>query len=756
MPTFNLHLWLVIEVPKKTSTANSSPATTQAPKRRTGRQSKTSKRAKTSSTPVFEPQQVYIIEPAVVQLYRTTNLHERIHYQIDGWSAVVAKVNELEADGFKRVQPKEVDNTSGKVVTILKCVSNHFLQELTVINDFSESPAAADTIPRLQMEEWAKHFANMQNAASSASFDSVRGIDKYDVGFTTLNCRDRSVQASMNAPSYTTAPDAMAGLEDGETVTQSIMTSALALQDLKTKVSNRYILNWDDDFRLDSRRHELFAYRSAAKRGFHGTGMCARRSLIFEGMTVGMTGEKADGTVSMLGKHVDQSNALHEGYNVYYGFAMHQNVTYPEKSGPVTIRVSLGCYGKKAVEDFLYRLSVNERIVEEVKQWRNNNPDLFVMPTYLLRFNDSAYDHRHIRPRVDKSSYFSIFIEGLLKLGEKTAYDLGALLEAVYLTGICISPIQWYRTLFLALDERGTRNLFEVFTEKRVIRDGSVSKGRGRRRQPSHGDSISMTNLYQSLANMYDLTLRSEEFTNSEVFVKAWAAAPGEGGVFLAGVLTAQEHIYLLSALGIISHYPHGTNARIAPGTETHRRLVANGVRESEGHMVEIVRYTAEALGVLPYVAENLFCEMYRDLNNSNCDAKDTIVAGQGFYTIDEGSLLKMDDTGKYSVVPKHKWGFNRIPYDSGCRWWESGFDARSLPGTVHFTKSSKEKAEGEAGKEEENKPSRRLRKTGLDDAGETTEVGESRMYEVTVVVDGKRSFDRLEADLCALHFENN
>lgn len=109
-----------------------------------------------------------------------------------------------------------------------------------------------------------------------------------------------------------------------------------------------------------------------------------------------------------------------------------------------------------------------------------------------------------------------------------------------------------------------------------------------------------------------------------------------------------------------------------------------------------------------------------------------------------------MDASGNHSVVPIHKWGFNRIPYDSGCRWWESDFEAKSLSGRVHFTKASKEEEEA---KMKEEALSRPLSDAGIYDIGETTGVGKYKKFKVRLVAGGERLSERLEAELCSEHF---
>ena len=307
----HLHLYLVIEVPKVPGV--------EAKKK--------------------EAHRVYIIEPSYIQLYRTTRLHERNHFQIDGYEEVEKAVEEYLADGFQLVEPEHVDRTEGKVISVLDSSSNHFLNEVTVINDY-RGLETRGLISAMRMNEWASYLA----LGKGSKCNGLRGTWTRDIGFCCKSIIDKTLVKGMNAPIFTTKFNSTSGLDDGSSLTQSILKSASALDALRMHIGDRFLLGWEDDFSTkDGRRRDMFSNRVAKKHGVH-----SRSPFIFEGMTLSLSGRLPDGSTAVLSPHVDQSNALVDEYSAYYGFGMHVPISYPGEDEPTTVRVALGCYGKNA------------------------------------------------------------------------------------------------------------------------------------------------------------------------------------------------------------------------------------------------------------------------------------------------------------------------------------------------------------------------------------------------------------------------
>jgi len=238
--------------------------------------------------------------------------------------------------------------------------------------------------------------------------------------------------------------------------------------------------------------------------------------------------------------------------------------------------------------------------------WKNNHPEIFYISSYLLKFTGEE-SYRLIQPRADKKLFYSIYIEGMLRLGKICSYDLGVLFEAVYLMTMCPSPLGWYHDVMVAARKRGSRNLVEVFVEHMVLEHGCVSSGEGRRRQVSHQGSVTRENVYRSLQNMYRVAVESTHETITEKFISSWRR-----GVYGARGLISQEQIYVLASLGVIKYWRHAMNAQITAGTETLARLRDWGIT-TEGHRAKILRYVSIRMSIAPYFTENLLCEFLKD-----------------------------------------------------------------------------------------------------------------------------------------------
>lgn len=356
--------------------------------------------------------QVYIIEAGDKQLYRVRSLHEKRHFQVDGDVDLGSYLSALHEKGLDEVESHHIKSGTSGFYTYLSASKNHFLPGITVVNSLPER-ISQDLFPRARLPDWAGILA--QPITADKKKCDVRGCVKLDIGFAPQSYKDTKVIDGMNAPYFTTKHDKFPGLDGEKSTTASMMESAIIVNYVVRAVATEYNLDWDEDFN-DHRRTKMFASRAAEDH-------CVLEfpHFVFEGVTIGVTGKLPDGRTVVLSPHKDKLNGIGDGYDVYY--SMSSLVTLMDEATGVqtVVRVSIGCYGKKCVDHFLIRLDANEKFYRAICAWKNNHPELFHISSYLLKFTGED-SYRLIQPRADKKLFYSIYIEGILRLGKICSY----------------------------------------------------------------------------------------------------------------------------------------------------------------------------------------------------------------------------------------------------------------------------------------------------------------------------------------------
>jgi len=613
---------------------------------------------------------VYIIDPSVYQFYRIIRLNDHVHFQLRGSVAVEAYIVKVHKLGLMKINPSAINETSNMFYTVLNAKSDQFLPEISVINSITLGTMKT-IVKGMDLNRWGRKLASSYECGSSSM---ERRNKRFDIGFAAQSHNDPDVIPGMNVPKFTTKHDSKEGLEEKETLTMSLMRSAILMKRLVNELKDKYELDWDDF--NDEERRNLFANRAAKERG-----VADGELFVYKGVSVGVTGSLQNGEYLWLRPHVDKMNGRQDGYDVYHGFSIHIRMHYIGFRHPVLIRVSLGGYGKKPVDDCLSRLAINRSILNGVLDWQNNNPELFEITSSLLKFRGGT-TYRTIRPRAYKSVYYSIFVEGLLRLGDMFHNDLGVLYEALFLMSLTPSPLGWFEGVMFAARNRGEENLVEVFINHMVKEYGCVSAGPGRRRQVSHGRSMRKKQLYASLINMKRCVGMASVVDDPAQLLKRWTSSPENGGLHGVGELIGQEQISVLSYLRRFHARDRSSIAYVAKSTATYLRLVSLGVKK-DSHMKEILRFVMVNMGVDADDAEHFFCEHLRDKEQSKFEAKDTIIMGQGLYSFEDNRVCRMNEDGGKEFVEDRDWSFGRVSYRLGNAWWEDGFETESLEGEL-------------------------------------------------------------------------
>lgn len=628
--------------------------------------------------PRADVRHVYLLEPTKLQFYRTYALHERYHFQIRTIHAVRAYIKSMASEGVPCIPSARAQNyidNQSSFCAILEGARNHFLDDVTVINCHGDSLEVGEMIKSMRLNE----MAELMLTGSDSQDPDNRGNFRRDIGFCPQSQNDTSVIPGMNVPRYTTRYDSVEGLEGDNSFTVSMMNAAVRLRGIVNYVSRAFSLGWNDF--VDGSRASLFSRRVAQERG-----VANPEEFVTEGNSIGITGIDPRGNLRLLRRHVDDQNARVPSHHFYWGVSVYESVRHEGWSADQFIRISFGGYGKKCIDDVMRRLGVNTSIHRSFVQWSRDEGDLFSASAQSILSWDGGL-FRFMRPRVDKSVYYSIFVHGLQQVGEATSYDRGLLIEAVFAMSLTPSPSGWYNGIMHSLRIRRGRNLIVTFIEFMVQSYRCVSHGEGRRRQVSHGRSMSRRDLFQSLVNMSSLIDMATDNQDSRRLLRRWAGNPSRGGLQGVGELIATEQIHVLTVLGVICTQRHAERVSISRGTMTYRRLEELGVT-TDSHRLEIIRYVCGRMGIDPWVGENGFCEWLRGENRQDGRFFDTVVRGQGLYFMRDGGVVEVDDAGEETPYAAREWAFGRAPMAGGLSWWGDTFDPSELEGEMVLTRN--------------------------------------------------------------------
>lgn len=634
-----------------------------------------------------------IVEPSSRQFYRTVNLHERDHFQLRGEFSVHAYTRFIERRGLVRVEGAQfdgddVDADNQPRYCVLSQDENHVLQDIVVLN-FEDDPELVALADRVRLAEHGHHLLSSGGRKKLGKNGlEDRGNLRVDIGFCAQSHNDKSVVPGMNVPRFTTWADSKPGLAPGESLTVSVILSACAMKHFVERAKEKLGVSWND-FEGVTRR-TLFPHRAASDRGVENS-----EDFDSEGVSLSVTGTMADGSCRILNRHRDSLNSREESHCSYRGLSMIDEVHYEDWSHPVGVRFTLGEYGKKCIDDAMKRHATNGNIFVDIQRWRNNNPELFWNDPRLLEV-EGPHRFRFIRPRADKSVYYSIFIHGIRELGKKLNYDKGVMFEAVMAMSFTPSPSGWYtglkHVLVILLEklQRGeSANFITLWIDYMVTHHKCVSWGHGRRRQVSHGRSVSEPDLFKSLRNMMRLSHEASLSTDTKSVMRRWTSKPEKGGLFGVGDLVGQEQVYVLTSFTAIESAAHIGNTFVGCRNKTAERLAGLGVK-TQTHRRELVRFLAVNMELPELVVENSLCEWQREVSRRGNGARvyfDTIVRGQNLYLLQDGELFQMDKEGVVTAVDDPTWDFDNIDYYEGAvRWWDDEVDLEVLRNEINLT----------------------------------------------------------------------
>ena len=283
--------------------------------------------------------------------------------------------------------------------------------------------------------------------------------------------------------------------------------------------------------------------------------------------------------------------------------------------------------------------------------------------------------------------YYSTFVHQIFNAGP----DLFSAMEIVYSMALTNSPTGFVVGMEDAIADTTTdTNLVLRFINGNVNRFGCVSGGGHTRRQVSHQGYAHKMNIYKSLHNMLALIEFANSNDDTDELLKRCASSTENGGMFLVGVLTAQEMINVLTKVGIITNTVHADNAKVGIGTKTHERLHSMGIR-SDVQKEALMNYLMNDLQLSRVMVENAICESLRmRFNTPGRRFFDTIDTNSYIYTMEEDRLFVFDVNGIRVDAPYPIWDTtNEDELYQGVRWWLPNYEdiyADEIVGKIRLT----------------------------------------------------------------------
>ena len=319
----------------------------------------------------------------------------------------------------------------------------------------------------------------------------------------------------------------------------------------------------------------------------------------------------------------------------------------------------------------------NERVYQLLQTWMKAKKVITKIDSKSIISLDlsSTKEYHFIVPQVTKDLYYSLFVHELLSYGKATEWSLYSVLEAVYTMVFTPSPSGWNTGKDIAMERGEETNFVTRFILGMVEENKCVSAGKGRRRQVSHQRSVHMSKIMMSLNNLLTMVELANESDDTHFVVSSFSEKPEKGGLFLAGMLAAQEMINVLTKIGIITNKIHSNNVLIATGTKTCERLKLLGVK-TVNEQEKLVTYLSAKFGISSDTIENGLCKCMRD-RNSKRKFYDTVSKTQMIYTMIHGKLRAYDLKGTEVKVYPTKWRILEIKDSfTGIRWWNSDYES--------------------------------------------------------------------------------
>ena len=606
------------------------------------------------------------------QYYHILYLDNRHHWHLVGDINQHSYIrNKVTHENF-HVIPRQNHHRPRKpfFILILDNKHDHFLPEITVVNNIQKHPFAFKILNTIPFQEFADEM--MVNSYDKMKGDG-RANNRIDIAYTPLNQRDSTVLKGQNVATMTKAPGCISPFIKGENPTTTIIASGCLVREM----SDYFCVNSGQKcFFTNQERYLIFGRKTEKDFGLP-EGTCYH-----EGTSVHQCGIDKYYQQVFTRRHVDRGNQSNRdnalgNYEANVGCSKWVDVDYGG-GHTETLRCGLNIYGKACCGSPLSRREKIMKFIDNrVAPWVEENRDRMGIGLESINFGNSEFVF--IPPRANKMNFYGIFVHVMVnEVGPACHWNKAVMIEAIYAITFITCPKTWVlgiRHAIKMLSEN--KEMFIMNFIKGALQEcGSTGGGGGKRRQPSRNKATLHTTI-QSLMNLDD-AINSANFKDIgpkrllEVLSGNWY----QGGIFGARKLIATEMICIATLVGLITKEKYARYAEISE-TNTRRRLKEYGIT-TQADLADLVRIIADKFcnGCL-LTSENMICEILRDERkptNVGGSAFDTVMKGQGIYDLINGKLHKSEigGNGVWKTVERKRATYNRH-YSPTMKWWENG-----------------------------------------------------------------------------------
>ena len=631
----------------------------------------------------------YIIEQSDCQLYDPTDSHRNRHGQLLR-DQLEKEYQKLEHKGF--VVAEDDDHARSmraagvQFVRFLDKESDHYMHDITVVNDVHEDPdlsviAAAIPFQALAQRMFVDDYLPPNRRKTKKTADIKRGNLRHDAGISPSLHMGKDIVEGMNFPMRIKTSAKLPGIGDDPTLEHTMVKAGCAVQQAMEIVQRSRGGEGGQDLAVnqaifpDEERNRLFGTRWLRDLGLEG-------EVKFEGTSCFGTGETRDDRVVKTDAHTDDDNDRTEGNNHSPTITRLVKVLY---DGVLTeVRVGVNIYKKKCGGDAMERYAANEKILGLVQD-NSGRPAACDEVPLEAKFERPAGvsddDEMWSFPADDnKDGMLSIYANEILRLTDGIGRNRAAMVEALVTLTLTPAPDGWFKTFRgladLILERQGTDlddNLFFMYVDfARALHD-SVAHGNCFRCQVSFGGGKPVTRdeALQTFRNL-DACLRfADESSDTAKVVKKMEAPLSKGGVRFAGPYYAHVILNIAMKVGLVKNRIHLEHVTIAPSTTTYSRLVDEYGLKGPNHAKEVIPFLMARLGETSAITvDNRVCEALR--RKFGVKKWDVFVQGHVLFAADGRGIYTVSPGGRRALVRFQPDGFDVGVYSGVVEWWST------------------------------------------------------------------------------------
>ena len=642
-----------------------------------------------------------LLRPSKYQYYDFRDSHSNFHLRIHKIQ-LPRYCSQVESEGFVRIEdPAETDVRPEKYYFIIESdVRECHVKEVSVVNNLHEMNEYKHVIEYLPFEWMVK---KMLVTEYISGLDSTRGRKRsnirWDIGYTGVDSKNRSITPGMNMPNLITACRQLDGHGDDPSREHTMFKMGCIAFHVHEMVCNNHP---DSDiscgFSKDKERRRLFCDPWFESLELHESWSKYAR---FEGSSAFVCGDTVDFRMKKTEMHVDQDNAREEGHN--HSPTITALVPVVLKDGGLTeVMAGVNIYQKKPVSDGMFRLRTARSIGKQLQchlakpgsgldtgiplharfQHPEDNDDSDAM-TYTLHDDVWAYPAHS-----QKDGFYSMYANEVVDFGGECQRNEALMVEMLYSIIFTPCPLAWRKGFRRAAAKfRRQRNprgkesfLILFFGAMRELCPTNTNEG-GSVRRVSWGvfprvrvhvrKTTTYRSIFKSLKNLLQIMRLAKTTSDSRMIVSLMNSSPKDGGVLFVGQFWGQTLLQVAARAQVVDG-AHMENALLAETTTTFKRLCKWYGNLTTTFAADLVPWLSRELGLPEPICEQGLCELGRFIGDTN-NKMDVFAPGHLLYERKEGQSVKTDANGRSSCVRLGDCEMNEF-YDAFFKWWDHDF----------------------------------------------------------------------------------